>query len=454
MPGFQSVAGYQPVQLSDEQIRLFPLLPAMYIQLEDADAAAQSAEQSFDSEKKRLIDAFLLEKADDLTALRTDELEALCRQLKADLQVDVKAGVAVCMLTYVRQETVDNYLDDKTDLNALSYPYPVAKRDNAIQLAKLFKPLITDIHQAHALCVKALDKSKYLQQTVIELRDQKVELELALNQTLKEALREFVNSSITPEVNQRQAMSAEQKAASAVRTLCNDFISMLRDEIEEKEGRLALDDALKDGMMRLNQLKKEHKADAALVGLLSTMERMIVAHQKNLDIVQPVTAEMLQKIKRSEESMARFIEQLEKAVKGVQALMLSDNKAFLSVRKTCDEILAALAVEPMSCQHVEKQLKLLLKNMGSVDLYKTWAECCGFYEMASYMVHALESCVRWLLECIYICSSTPEARITRENYFFKGPKKEVFDKFNQALGNLTKIEENFQVDCKEGILPQ
>ena len=143
----------------------------------------------------------------------------------------------------------------------------------------------------------------------------------------------------------------------------------------------------------------------------------------------------------AEQEQQRLFEKLRVAVKSLRDILPPEEKAFKKVVSTSGELLNILA-QSVDVGSIEANLKLLLEQMRTTDLYKSWNECKGVSEMASYMMYKLESAVRWLLECVRILSkSTPEEDIKRDNYFFKGPKKEeVFDKFNEALSDLAEIK--------------
>ncbi|MDF1677183.1 MAG: hypothetical protein P1U32_00605 [Legionellaceae bacterium] len=141
---------------------------------------------------------------------------------------------------------------------------------------------------------------------------------------------------------------------------------------------------------------------------------------------------------------ATLIANFKAATNDLAEMTATQDKDFEAVNELCKKITQALDKNKSDTDALSKQLDELLNNMKLTNLYKPWAECKKASEMAGYIMHTLESGIRWFLEYLYICSSTPEARVTRENYFFKGPKKAAFESFNETL---TKLEE-VQTDLK------
>ncbi|MDF1677477.1 MAG: hypothetical protein P1U32_02140 [Legionellaceae bacterium] len=121
---------------------------------------------------------------------------------------------------------------------------------------------------------------------------------------------------------------------------------------------------------------------------------------------------------------------------------LSEQAPFKAVSEACEAVLTILKDDESTAEQIEEKLKGFIQDMGATDLYKSWSECKDISQSAHYMLHKIEAAIRCILTFIRICSSTPEAQITRENFFMKGPNYAIFDNFNTYINDLKTAQDN------------
>ncbi|MDF1645415.1 MAG: hypothetical protein P1U61_00320 [Legionellaceae bacterium] len=482
MPTFKTSGTYQPSPLSEADKALVTQHVEQQALYEDAECNVNVAKIAFMENKKQLIADFLHEKEAELNALSASvadlpetknsatmggyslKLRGLRLRLESEESVEVHTFVEYCMSLYTDWGKSSPSLIEETNLDADIYSTSTVKQDFVVGLARLFRPLITALEQAYEPVRARLAEKNVLASHLALSVQAKTNQESNLITAYKEALKGYITQDITPMVNQRSPNSAEQKAAIAIRRMCDSMKAVLvvpKGEITY--GREPVEQVFAQFSRDIDALLDQNKADMPLATILTAIKETTTHHQHNLKLVATDIRDELAQFRalkaiETQEAAPEVIpgdglqqanillEQLKRAIESVQQYLPEADESFSLVHQTCDEVLTVLNAEVVALEQTQINLKRLLDNMRAVDLYKSSRECEGLSEVASYVMYVLESAVRWLLECIHICSSTPEARITRENYFFKGPKKVVFEAFHTSLKDLSQIESDFQAN--------
>ncbi|MDX2345574.1 MAG: hypothetical protein QNK11_01675, partial [Legionella sp.] len=136
------------------------------------------------------------------------------------------------------------------------------------------------------------------------------------------------------------------------------------------------------------------------------------------------------------ERMLKLKNALEKLAKNIPANLGAPN-----VKKTCDEIITIMDSNESDLTKITTQLNSFVEAMPDIPhVAKTWAECKGPKEVASYIMHAIESAIRGFLTYFKRTSNTADkASENHDNYFFKAPKKAKHPDFDTALAELATI---------------
>ncbi len=355
----------------------------------------------------------------------------LCKRLAQADDVDVEKMVRTCIQLYVSEEVAHDYLDPLNDLDTFHRPGLPPKTMFALGVAMLFCPVLADIGASHQLFLDAIESEADFEHQLDELVEQKKAEKRNLYAVLLGGLGDFARKDIAGLMQER---SFDRGTVNEVRTCCISFLDALVNERDGVTGDQSIESAMFAFMAQVKALKVDHKADDVMVDLLCRMEAMVLAHQANLRSIWPDLDDIKQ-WKAHEKQVHFWVEKLENVLKALQAKLPPNQADLTLVEKTSEKLLQILSTPTLHLEDTKTQLEAFLNDMEKVDLYKPWKDCKTFSEMATYIMHALEFAVRWLLECVHICSAS-----NRDNYFVQGRKKEIFGAFNTAIEDLKAVD--------------
>jgi hypothetical protein len=423
---------YTPELLSEAQVALFSKHLAIDLELSEVSAEHErllALLPVFVAQKEGAIRAFLAEKQGKLTALKTTLLgvrggraafEGLNRALTTlNPDINVTAAVRTCMLAVMNnEETVNTLLDLTNEDEAVRSLLP--QYAAIIEVAALFKPLIAAINAAEPPVAVAQEKVDELTRNLHSIVPDKAASVVRLDQMLSEAFVEL-------ESEERGLLDLD--SSRFVRTF---FQELGRDNLG------SLSDALKELRRNVDEMPVEKEESFRLIGIIDSI---FYAHKDNLKLLDKNidAARYDFNLRRT-----RLKGKLDRAIQALTERLPEDD-AFNLVRGTCTAIQGILSTSSIAFAQLDDLIntvryECLDESMRAAYFNKSWHERDGFSDMAGYVMHALESAIRWFLECIHICSSTPTAQMTRENYFFKGPESAIRAEYDSALADLNAIE--------------
>ncbi|MDF1645414.1 MAG: hypothetical protein P1U61_00315 [Legionellaceae bacterium] len=480
MPGFRVAEGYVPGALSAEDEALFSQDAVTQLEWEEVSEQHEALRSAQQAKQALYVASFLEKNASALTALSTvledvpqrnraptlkvlpHTLEEVMSRLKENPTTDIEMIVRLFLSRYVSFDDADLFIKEGENLVDTTIVNETEQRQRhaARQIAACFKQLIDEVRLQKQPVFDVLRDSNDIGAKKLRIMCGKSKNRKQLYQTLHASLTHLRNHQITPLAQQRTAEGSSILANTlSARALCDECITRVGIEVRGEYARAEerMDDYISQFKTKLFALEQvaQNDFDTGLIDLLKRMRSMVLAHQENFKKVSSDISEEVEQLKAQKKQVGALFADLKAAIQRLQHVLPDGEQSFQPVLQTCDVLLTVLNTKPVVLGQTRTNLKRLLDGMRTVDLYKSWSECEGISEVASYVMYVLESAVRWLLECIHICSSTPEARITRENYFFKGPKKLIFEAFNAAQNDLNAIEKKLCDDmpCIE-VLPE
>jgi hypothetical protein len=425
MTDFRSVEGYyQPIPLTPEQQVLFSKHLEVELALAEVRAQHDISLSIFRTQKLDAIRHFLALNTNALGALAsTPALQALIANLNAyvaeteldaalDTELDIEASVRACMKVHVQSDdSINSFLSPTMDLDTHTFPLPNRGRDAAVAVARLFKPLMADIKTAYEPVADAEVRIDQLSRRLDNTIDEKKKQSKPLKTKLLEAVYAL-------------------RSASHGLYLNNSALPRLIDEVER--ANFSFDACVLDPQNppEIHEIFAAHRANLALINENLEAARADFHHRKT-----------------------RFLGRLRLTI-GALAEKLPEDSEFDDVRHLCTSINTILNTPDVMLA----QLNDLMGHLHNEDLdsqmraayfHKDWSQCEGLSDMAGYVMHAIESAIRWCLAWIYICSSTSKTEMTRENYFFKGPEQSIKSQYDSALDDLRAIETLLALEADE-----
>lgn len=399
---------YAPIQLSAETQALFNSYPqkkqrqqALANDMLSLKKELVSLVQNFLQKNKTLIQQTM---KDDciLTLLETQNnpecnLSAVInkmQQVNVENVLSINLDIQHCLALYLPQEQkgIDLSLDELNQKLAQILP---RKTTAGFKIAKLFRPFWENYEPMLQKHENSLNEMNAINSDIVKIKKEQTAQIKSLEDTFKKALRQFKDKKITPEVNRRTDFSKRQQEACQVRACCDNLLKSAT-------------------LIEVKNLKKSLAHDTTLLALLNQLENIVTTHQQNQSLIC-VQFKWLYKIEKSIELYETNPMRYEKEIAALKKILSREKVSSEAIRE-------------------------LLTVMEATDLYLSWKECQGLYDMMSYLLHLIEAAIRWCLACVFICRITPHTEITRENYFFKGPKQAIFNEHQSVKNELSTLQ--------------
>ncbi len=337
--------------------------------------------------------------------------------------------------------------DNKTlmQLEAESEAELEASLDENAPKKTLQKMDLEVINEQFKNVAKNIKRKAELEQQIKQIKSRMAlyrdEMYQALNLTFEAALSDF-QRLLKPLF---QSLSAEQGLLNQVNDMCASLGRYNKNSWDN------FSTYLRSVEQELKALKTD---DKSVQELLCYLQRILDAHDYNGSMLHTQFGLYILSLVVQHNEITKLHQSINTSILALEVALPAEGSdvTYLPIHTSCKTLRSILDGQVFDIQTTERALSELLGNMRQLNLYKSFGECSGVQEVASYVLYALEQVVRRFLACIALYKSTDDEERSREHYFFKGPKHAACDAFYDSLKALDEVdtlllEEQVKVSC-------